>query len=71
MNIFGWGEGGRDSRLNNGRSLRQNKPNLVIQTDESNTSWELFCNKGSTVESLSEKEENLYINILELIAEKF
>ena len=58
-------------RLNNGRSLRQKEPNLVIQTDASKSSWGGFCNGVSTEGKWSEKENNLHINVLESIAAKF
>ena len=54
-------------RLNNGRSLRQKKPNLVIEADASKSGWGAFCNVVSTGEKRLEKEENLHINVLELI----
>ena len=46
-------------RLNNGRSLRQKEPNLVIQTDASKSGWGAFCNGVSAWGEWSEKEENL------------
>ena len=58
-------------RLNNGRSLRQKESNLVIQTDVPKSGWGAFCNGVSTQGKWSEKEENLHINVLELIAAKF
>ena len=58
-------------RLNNGRSLRQKEPNLVIQTDASKSGSGAIWNGVSTGEKWSEKEENLHINVLELTAAKF
>ena len=58
-------------RLNNGRSLTQKEPNLVIQTDASKSGLEAFYNGVSPWGKWSEREENLHINVLEIIAAKF
>ena len=43
----------------------------MITTDASKSGWEAFCNGVSTGGKWLEKEENLHINVLELIAAKF
>ena len=58
-------------RLNNGRSLRQKEPNLVIQADASKSDWGTFSNAVLTGGKWLEKEENFQINVLGLIAAKF
>ena len=61
----------KNLRLNNGRSLQQKEPNLVIQADASKSDWGAFSNGMLTGGKWLEKEENFQINILELIAAKF
>ena len=43
--LFWWVE---NLRLKNGRSLREEEPNIVIQTDASKPGWGAFCNRVST-----------------------
>ena len=46
-------------RLNNGRSLRQKEPNLVIRTDASKSAWGAFSN-GMSTEGNGQKRRRTY-----------
>ena len=57
--LFWWVE---NLRLNNGRSLWQKEPNLVIQTDASKSDWGAFCNGVSTGEN-GQKRRRTYMQM--------